>query len=280
VSDWGREYPKASRVFPDWPRLFPKPFTDVGGGIIPSPHVWSVLDLTGLNRWYDPSDGATVTLVGSTVSQLNDKSGNDFHLTQTTSSRRPTMRDEGGRNALEFTGVSDLHLISTTGVGSFSGSDVPFAFFAIVRCDDGPPSHEGRFAGLTSSTDGDPLSLFGLTAAAVGWVHIRRDDTRAFTKTAAASITANTSLNLVSYLFNGTQTTIRVNGVDTIVNGDTNTNALTINQFAIGAFVGGGNIFTDWDGAVGENILTTVVPDASVINSVEAYLADRWGISI
>lgn len=45
-----------------------------GGG-----EAWSPADLTSLTHWYDPSDATTVTLDGSAVDQLADKSGNGYH---------------------------------------------------------------------------------------------------------------------------------------------------------------------------------------------------------
>jgi len=49
---------------------------------------FSPLDLPGIVRWYDASDASTVTLVGSKVSQWDDKTPNAQHLTQNTDSNR------------------------------------------------------------------------------------------------------------------------------------------------------------------------------------------------
>lgn len=50
--------------------------------------------------WYDFSDAATITLVGSNISQINDKSGNGRNLTQGTAGARPT-RSAASRNGLD-----------------------------------------------------------------------------------------------------------------------------------------------------------------------------------
>lgn len=50
--------------------------------------------------WYDFSDAATITLVGSNISQINDKSGNSRTLTQSTAGARPTLAS-ASRNGLD-----------------------------------------------------------------------------------------------------------------------------------------------------------------------------------
>lgn len=53
--------------------------------------VWSPADLTGLAAWWDVSDATTLTLNGSNVSQMTDKSGNGNHMTQATASLQPIL---------------------------------------------------------------------------------------------------------------------------------------------------------------------------------------------
>lgn len=76
--------------------------------------------------WYDPSDLTTlfqdvagttpVTTPGQTVALMLDKSGNDYHATQSTAAARPTYQvDAGGRGYLSFDGVNDV-LISPSAV--------------------------------------------------------------------------------------------------------------------------------------------------------------------
>lgn len=45
----------------------------------------------GVQLWYDVADSSTRTVIGTTVSQLNDKSGNNYHATQTVSASRPFL---------------------------------------------------------------------------------------------------------------------------------------------------------------------------------------------
>lgn len=65
----------------------------VGGSYLSNPNVLSP------NLWIDFSDSSTVTLSGSNITQVTDKSGNGKTLTQGTAARRPTY-DTGSQNGL------------------------------------------------------------------------------------------------------------------------------------------------------------------------------------
>ena len=55
--------------------------------------VWTPTQLgSDLALWLDAEDTASITLNGSTVSQWNDKSGNDRHATQDTAANQPTYK--------------------------------------------------------------------------------------------------------------------------------------------------------------------------------------------
>lgn len=62
--------------------------------------------VSGIYAWYDFSDASTITLNGSTISQIKDKSGNGLHLTQATAANQPTLTANAmnGRSAATFTG--------------------------------------------------------------------------------------------------------------------------------------------------------------------------------
>lgn len=72
----------------------------------PPPAGWSPTDEASLIAWYDATDAATITEIAGAVSQWNDKSGNDYHLTQSLADRRPVISAAAinGQNALSFVG--------------------------------------------------------------------------------------------------------------------------------------------------------------------------------
>lgn len=61
-----------------------------GGAARPVMSFNPITDVAGLVAWYDPTDISSVTLVGNAVSQINDKSGNGYHLVQATGVNQPT----------------------------------------------------------------------------------------------------------------------------------------------------------------------------------------------
>jgi hypothetical protein len=82
--------------------------------------------------WYDPSDlssmwqdsaGTTAAAVNSPVGRIDDKSGNEHHLTQSTSGKRPYLRQSGSLYYLDFDGVDD-RLLSAAFGSSFAQSNM------------------------------------------------------------------------------------------------------------------------------------------------------------
>ena len=86
--------------------------------------------LAGVARWWDPSVAATVTLNGSNVSQINDISGNGFHLAQATAGSQPSYGAASGwgnsLNVMSFDGVGD-YLSNATNL------DVPLTWFVVTK---------------------------------------------------------------------------------------------------------------------------------------------------
>ena len=67
---------------------------EVGGKVLVVPPDWTPADIDTV-AWYDVSDISTVTTNGSNISQLDDKSGNDFHLTQASGGAQPFYVEDG-----------------------------------------------------------------------------------------------------------------------------------------------------------------------------------------
>jgi hypothetical protein len=65
---------------------------------------------TGAALWFNAGDPSTLTIIGGAASQLNDKSGNNRHLTQTNATQRPIVTANGlnGLSILTFDGVDDF----------------------------------------------------------------------------------------------------------------------------------------------------------------------------
>lgn len=84
--------------------------------------------IAGLLAWYDPTDAATlfqdaamttpVTADGDPVGAVMDKSGNDYHLTQSSVSQRPTYRTSDGVSWIESDGADDIMSGALTNLGA------------------------------------------------------------------------------------------------------------------------------------------------------------------
>lgn len=62
-------------------------------------------EIPDLYMWYDASDTSTITEVSGKVSQIDDKSGNGFHIVQGSASKQPTtgVYTLNGKNVIYFT---------------------------------------------------------------------------------------------------------------------------------------------------------------------------------
>ena len=84
-----------------------------------NPKPFSPKQLTNLVAWYDASDLSSLTIPSpyTKVSQINDKSGNNYHLTQTDSAQYPLLNKTGGNGStpcVEFTGAERMKYNDTT----------------------------------------------------------------------------------------------------------------------------------------------------------------------
>ena len=80
----------------------------MSAGVIAS--VFKPSDLSDLQAWYDASDSSTITSDGNGISQWADKSGNDYHGTQSTDSRKPNVSTspDNGLPSVEFVPLNSI----------------------------------------------------------------------------------------------------------------------------------------------------------------------------
>lgn len=86
-----------------------------------------------LAAWYDPSDSSSLTQSGGLVSQMNDKSGNGYHLTAT-GTARPTYSATGimsNSPGLYFNGSSNIMAKTSMNIGASA-----FSVFTLSSLDE------------------------------------------------------------------------------------------------------------------------------------------------
>lgn len=243
--------------------------------------------------WYDPSDLTTlfqdvagttpVTTPGQTVALMLDKSGNDYHATQSTAAARPTYQvDAGGRGYLSFDGVDDGMVTPTitpetstsqifAGVRKLSSS----LFQCIVE--------HGTNVGSVPRT----MALWVNWGSAGRYAHLQRGSSGA--RAYFSSPFAAPTTNITSSLFDLDGTTIseniipRVDGAlraDGIISNDATigTGVFAPHPLYIGARTGSSFFFT---GHI-YSLITRFGPnlDAPVIGKTETYVAKKTGVDL
>jgi hypothetical protein len=138
--------------------------------------LWTPAEITTL-AYYDPSDEGSITESSEIVSQINDKSGNNHHMSQSTGSMQPTTWQTvySGNNMLTFDGDDWLKYIGfpipTSGnimfVGVFEITGVTSADEAIFSYDDASSDFEiqafnaSQFDGKLATSASSAVSLTG-----------------------------------------------------------------------------------------------------------------------
>jgi hypothetical protein len=227
--------------------------------------------VSGLLAWYDASDTATLTLSGSEVTQWDDKSGNDFHLTRGLGQTGPASgtRTKNGLNVVDFVNTAG----GTGGkyvndAGAMLPADGEYDIFAVWVHDNvganfsavayfGTGTEHGMR--METTTESNIVCSVGGGAQALG-----------------ATRTAGTWRQVTGELGStgGQPIVIRQDGAAD--NSSTLTGAPNSGStFCIGARVGGGRSL---DGAVGEVLIYRPSLSDTDRDAVEDYLIDKWAI--
>lgn len=129
--------------------------------------VFSPANLSGLIAWYDPSDLSTlfqdaamttpVSIAGDPVGAILDKSGNEYHAVQNSTSACPTYQTDGVRHWLHFDGVNDV-----LNAGLVAADDSSLLMAAAIAYDGSPSSGSGGvFANANWKNGGVQLGYNG-----------------------------------------------------------------------------------------------------------------------
>lgn len=238
--------------------------------------VFNPLDLSPV-FWIDASDPSTITSSSGKVSQWNDKSGNGYHVTQSTSTQQPNNDTQtlNGRTVIDFDGGDFLQNLS----GSIIGKNVTgLTIYALVKYDTLSTgervvfkANAGSFARvqLYCSSVSGVLRVGGRTLDA---------DSLAFASSSSKSTIkwytqvgvfdyANTDLN--QYI-DGT-----IDGQNTSFQFSTTTSNTNSPYLYIGSNEGGSGFL---DGQIAEIIVYHSAHDATTRTKVLNYFASKWGV--
>lgn len=211
---------------------------------------------SALTVWYDAADAATVTLVSGKVSQINDKSGNARHATQSTAGTRPVIAAavQNGLDALRFheDGTTDWLSVPSTGV-----SAQPYTLFSALKFNDAAASeHVFMNSNAVTFQDGG--------------------DSDKYTLYAGQTLDAGTVGNWAVFggTYNGASSTISVNG--TATTGNAGTNVISGATTRIGQRTDA--IDAPFKGWLGEFMIVNGSLSTANRERIEGYLAWKWGL--
>ena len=246
--------------------------------------VWTPAALgAALALWLDGADSSTITLNGSTVSQWNDKSGNNRNVSQATASNQPAYQATGlnGRPTMNFDGADWLFNAAPGALlrNVAGGSITAVASYAII------PAAAGVPIGVVNPT---PNARFNLNIQTTGFLATgarRLDtDTSASSATSAAQPVntpvihggvANYAGNSLQVFSNGTAAT-----AGTYPSGGGNSSDTDANTLVAGASStdDGVTITNPFTGQLSEVVITSGSPLSTANRQfLEGYLAWKWG---
>lgn len=247
--------------------------TDAG----PVTAVSAPTEISGCVGWYDFSDSSSLTVTSGSIDACNDKSGNGFHLSAS-STNRPTLASavRNGRNAAEFDGVNDLM------TATFSGTYTAATVFAVVY----PDTAGGGSLGRILTRGASNLAYDGTNTALRYNAPFTGATGNGGQRTANGSA-AQDQWHLASFTWNGGLNV--ATDITPYLSGVTSNAALTgtgdaVSTTGINDFILGNRSLADgadrgWDGYIGEIIIFNTALSTANRARVEAYLAAKWGIT-
>ena len=234
--------------------------------------IFTPTQISGCLLWVDAADSTTITHSSGSVSQWDDKSGNDYHLTQSTAAYEPTYSSVAPYPCIEFDGNNQV--LGNTDAGLIGVSDGRNTMFVVFES-----------ANTTTSTPGQTLVAVNERGRQYYGMNIN-------STTAGAGGTAFMNKSSQDYSCNNStipSTTKQVvigtrNATDRIIYDqdgltDTKTNSTSTAQdmFSIGAsWETGRTPSADYTGKIYEVIVYDVVLTTEERNQVQNYLQTKW----
>lgn len=233
--------------------------------------------ISGLKVWLDASANSSLTFNGSTVSQVNDLSGNGFHATQTTANNQPTYQATGfnGKPTLYFD-TTDSILSSATIADYFLTPTTAPTFTLIMACYSPLASDAGTIAfGSDAQANGRVLfsNNFGFTAGN----HLF-DTANASGGRLTASITQPTAVpHIMTFYRHGASMAFRVDGVTLASKANASGNfAVTSAKLQIGKCDAVSLNYM----YMSEACVYAAALSASDLAKAERGLGKKWGVSV
>jgi len=233
--------------------------------------------IAALKVWLDASSASSLTLNGSTVSQINDLSGNGFHATQGTANNQPTYQATGfnGKPTLYFD-TTDSILSSATIADYFLTPTSAPAFTLIMAAYSPLAASGGQIAfGSDAQANGRVLfsSNFGGSAGNVLFDTVNASGGRinqVVTQPTAAP-------HIVTIYRHGASMAFRVDGVTLVSKSNASGNfTATSAKLQIGKC----DAVTANVMYMSETVVYAAALSSSDVAKAERGLGKKWGVSV
>jgi hypothetical protein len=242
--------------------------------------------IAGLELWLDTSDESRLTLSGSAISQVRDKSGKGWVAEQSTGANQPTFTPNAinGRSAAVFNGSSTRMTIP-----SFASIEQFTAFAVCYR-----PWPTNAFKGIGSTGNYGATAGIGFfvqaqsasNGALAGDLQIFGDGfttgraPRSIGPLSSASLSSNQPA-ILSSILSPNASGLWVNGfnVGTRVN-STGTPSAPIGTLFFGAGFISPNVVDFWDGGIAEFLIYKAALSSAEIKRVERFLGAKYAITV
>jgi hypothetical protein len=257
-----------------------------------SPHLrnFQPIDFNSCQLWLDAADASSITLSGTNVTQWNDKSGNAYIFTQTTSGFQPTYSTASlnGLNTITFTSANTTYLVGTASTNFMRTNSL--SVYGVFRTND--------------QNSGASVFAKSLAGGAAGRIlyGVRDSGTPGLINSGIGTSGSNAYANNVSDTYtagawrvhgfvsdrSGWTTTLFQNGsliATTTITADTTTNLTTAFPMLVGAYnnsSGGANppqAGYYLNGGIAEILVFNSALTTSQREEVESYLANKWGLN-
>lgn len=236
------------------------------------------LSIPGCRVWLDASDGNSVTSSSGSVSQWNDKSGNNIHFTQATAANQPTTGavTRNNRNAISFDGSTD-HLAT-----SAWGSGLIATAFVVAWINTGGTYKTVVGAKKSGGYATSPVDAFYLQMGSPAITPTVAVSSGSDAVRAVAPVYANATWGIFQGIIddtpgNRTVSVVVNDGIAYTVSNSEPAPGLT-GEVAVGAGYYLGSIVDFWPGYIAEVILYTRLLTVVERTSVRNYLNLKWGV--
>jgi len=233
--------------------------------------------IPGLKLWLNAANTSSMTFNGSTVSQVNDLSGNGFHATQATANNQPTYQATGfnGRPTLLFDATDSITSSATIADYFLTPTTSPTSVI-VMACYMPSLIQSGTFIfGSDAQANGRVFfsSHFGGSSLIFDIANVTNGRVLAGSQTNTGWTTPHI---LTAYRI-GAIMSVRRNGVE--ITGKTNASgnySATTAKLQIGK-CDGGNFNQQY---VSEFVAYGAALTATQISAVERGLARKWGVTL